>query len=406
MPVNPTRRLAVLTAMRWFPVGLVVPVLVLLLGARGLPLDQVGQAMALYGIVTLALELPTGGLADSWGRRRVVVAAALLNAAGLLVLAFFGALPAILGGIATLAAARALSSGPMESWFVDFMHERGDRHIEPGLAKGQIAESLALGIGSVIGGLLPVAFTSLPHTGAGFLSLSVPFVVAASMQGLFAVAVVLLLTGETPRDRTSVASTVMTAARRSVQDAPVRRVLAVAMCLGVMLGGIELLAPTTFADLLGSPTAASGLYGVLTAVAFVTAAIGAAVSARLPGRRPAVAAWAYLTGAAIVLLVGVPLIGVAAAAFLVFYMVIGVQGPVMAGLLHDRVDSTVRSTMMSVESLAAQAGGAFASLVVGALSAAAGLIAGLAVIAAAATIAAVVLWRDLGRRVVDVTNVT
>jgi hypothetical protein len=397
VPVNPTRRLAVLTAMRWFPVGLVVPVLVLLLGARGLPLDQVGQAMALYGIVTLSLELPTGGLADAWGRRPVVVVAAALNAAGLLVLAFFGALPAILGGIAMLAAARALSSGPMESWFVDFMHELGDHHIEPGLAKGQIAESLALGLGSVIGGLLPVAFASLPHTGQGFLSLSVPFVLAACMQAVFAVAAVLLLTGETARERTSVASTVVAAARRSVKDAPVRRVMVVAMCLGVMLSGIELLAPNTFADLLGSPTAASGLYGVLTAVAFGTAALGAAVSARIPGRRPAVAAGAYITGAGIVLLVGVPLIGVAAAAFLLFYVVIGVQGPVMAGLLHDRVDSTVRSTMMSVESLALQGGGAFASLVVGALSAGVGLVAGLAVIAVAAVVAAGILWRDLGQ---------
>ena len=404
MPVNPTRRLAVLTAMRWFPVGLVVPVLVLLLGARGLPLDQVGQAMALYGIVTLSLELPTGGLADSWGRRQVVVVAALLNAAGLLVLAFLGALPAILAGIAMLGASRALSSGPMESWFVDFMHELGDHRIEPGLAKGQISESVALGIGSVIGGLLPLVFAGLPHTGQGFLSLSVPFAVAAVIHVVFAVAAILLLTGETPQEKSSVAATVITAARRSVLDAPVRRVMAVAMCLGVMLSGIELLAPNTFADLLGSPTAASGLYGVLTAAAFGTAALGAFVSTRLPGRRAAVAAGSFLAGAAIVMFVGMPLIGVAAASFLLFYVVIGVQGPVMAGLLHERVDSAVRSTMMSVESLALQAGGAFASLVVGALSAGAGLVAGLAVVAAAAVVAAVVLWRDL--KVGGVTNVT
>ena len=398
MPANPARRLAILTAMRWFPVGLVVPVLVLLLGARGLPLDQVGQAMALYGIVTLALELPTGGLADSWGRRQVVIVAAVFNAAGLLVLAFFAALPAVLAGIAMLGAARALSSGPLESWFVDVMHELGDHRIETGLAQGQIAESVALGLGSVIGGLLPLAFDALPHTGRGFLSLSVPFALAAFMYLLFVVVALVLLPGDRPRQKVSMAATVVTAARRSVRDAPVRRVMFVAVCLGVMLSGIELLAPNTFANLLGSPTAASGLYGVLTAAAFGTAAVGAAMSTRLPGRRPAVAAGAYLAGAGIVLLVGVPVIGVAAAAFLLFYVVIGVQGPVMAGLLHGRVDSAVRSTMMSVESLAMQAGGAFASLVVGALSAGVGLMAGLAVIASAAVGAAVLLWRDLAQR--------
>ena len=48
----------------------------------------------------------------------------------------------------------------------------------------------------------------------------------------------------------------------------------------------------------------------------------------------------------------------------------------MAGLLHSRVDSSVRATMMSVESLALQAGGAVASITVGALAAAFGLIGG------------------------------
>ena len=74
---QPANRLALLSAMRWFPVGLVIPVMVLLLGARGLPINAVGQIMAVYGIVTLLLELPTGGLADSWGRRKVIVASAL-----------------------------------------------------------------------------------------------------------------------------------------------------------------------------------------------------------------------------------------------------------------------------------------------------------------------------------------
>ena len=85
----------------------------------------------------------------------MVVVSALFNAAGFATLAITGALPAILVATAALGAARALSSGPVESWFVDVMHERGEQVVEPGLARGQIAESLALGVGSVLGGLLP-----------------------------------------------------------------------------------------------------------------------------------------------------------------------------------------------------------------------------------------------------------
>ncbi|MEI2642629.1 MAG: MFS transporter [Candidatus Nanopelagicales bacterium] len=82
--MNPARRLVVLSALRWVPAGLVIPVLVLMLGARGLSLAQTGQMMALYSVVTLSLELPTGGLADAWGRRPVIVASAVLQALSLL----------------------------------------------------------------------------------------------------------------------------------------------------------------------------------------------------------------------------------------------------------------------------------------------------------------------------------
>lgn len=396
--INPANRLVILSAMRWFPTGLVVPVLILMLGARGLPLNQVGQVMALYSVVTLSLELPTGGLADAWGRKPVIVASAVMQGLGLLLLTLFGNLSVVLIAIAVLGAARALSSGPVESWFVDSLVNPGPGVVESGLARGQIAESLALGAGAVVGGLLPALGVGLPAEGDGFIALSIPFAVAAAMTVAFAVAALLLITSQKSRVRTPVGSTVSGAVRQAVGDAPLRRVLLVAVCLGVLLSGVELLAPNAFADLLGGTTEASGLYGALTAAAFGFAAAGAALSTRLPGRRAKVAALAFLVGAGLVTVISVPHVAVAAIAFLGFYIVIGVQGPVMAGLLHSRVQSRMRSTMMSVESLALQAGGAVASLVVGALAARVNLLAGFGFIAAAAVVGAMVLLRDLRDR--------
>ena len=399
MTLTPAARLSLLSAMRWFPVGLVVPVMVLLLGARGLPLNKVGQVMALYGVVTLMLELPTGGLADSWGRRPVIVGSAVMQAAGLLILGLFGSLSAVLVAVAVLGAARALSSGPLEAWFVDTMHGSGPgvapAAIEGGLAKGQISESLALGLGSVIGGLLPRTVPGLPESGGGLIALSVPFIVASAMAVLFAVTAVVLVSRDVERMRTPVGPTVRSALRTASRNAPVRAVLVVATCLGVVLSGVELLSPNAFADLLGDPAAASAIYGVLTAVAFAVAALGAWTSTRIRGRRARVGAAAFLGMAVLAVVVSAPSLAVAATAFLGVYLTIGLQGPVMAGMLHDRVESGVRATMMSVESLALQSGGAIAGLVVGSAAAAAGLLAGYGVVALAAVFAAVVLLRDL-----------
>jgi len=48
-----------------------VPVISLLQLEKGLDLFQIGLAIAVYSATVMALELPTGGLADSTGRKRV-----------------------------------------------------------------------------------------------------------------------------------------------------------------------------------------------------------------------------------------------------------------------------------------------------------------------------------------------
>lgn len=381
-----------LSALRWLPAGLVIPVMVLMFGARGLSLAQIGQLMALYSIVTLSLELPTGGLADSWGRKPVIVASALIQALGMLVLALAGAVAFLVVGTVLMGIARALSSGPVEAWFVDATHAQGHDNVEPGLARGQIAESLALGAGAIVGGLLPRLASGLPPAGAGLIQLSLPFLVAAAAAVVHAVAAWLLLTAQGSRG--SVGKTVGQAVGVAVKHSPVRRLLLIAACLGVVLSGVELLAPNRFAELAGDPANGAAVFGFLTAAAFLAGAMGAAVSTRLPGGRAVVGAGAFLSMGVLALGLALPVLGGAAVTYLGLYVAVGVQGPVLAGLLHARITSEVRSTMMSVESLALQAGGAVASVVVGALASEVGVTAGLGVITALAVMAAGMLMRD------------
>ena len=57
--------------MHWFIVGLMFPVLILIILGKGLSILEAGTILAAYSGTTLLLELPTGGLADSIGRKRV-----------------------------------------------------------------------------------------------------------------------------------------------------------------------------------------------------------------------------------------------------------------------------------------------------------------------------------------------
>ena len=115
---------------------------------RGLTVAETLLAFSLMGFVVFVLELPTSGFADAFGRRPVLVAAAVVNVVAACVLI----LGRLRSGSSPSAAAlqgvfRALDSGPLEAWFVDTVHVT-----EPG---ADVDRTLAAQ-GTVLGGSIAV----------------------------------------------------------------------------------------------------------------------------------------------------------------------------------------------------------------------------------------------------------
>ena len=193
------RRFALLTALRWFPIGLYTPVAVLLMQARGLDLATVGGLYAIYGIVTVALELPTGGLADVVGRRLVLVVAAATTTLSLTIAAFAQVPETFAVAMVVGAVGRALGSGPLDAWFVDAVHAIDPEiSVRGGLSRAASGEALALGLGAIIGGLLPSVATwvwpAMPSAGnATLVTLSIPALAAAALMACYGLAVVLIV---------------------------------------------------------------------------------------------------------------------------------------------------------------------------------------------------------------------
>jgi MFS family permease len=397
MPATPAglvRRFAILSALRWFPIGLTIPVNILLMQARGLDLAAIGGLYAIYGIVTIALELPTGGLADVVGRRTVLVAASIATTASMLVAAVaqdaaWFALALMLGAVG-----RALGSGPLDAWYVDATHAVDpEASVRQGLSRGQAAEALALGLGAVIGAFLPAICLSIwPSLASGpVIGLSVPLLVGAAMTAANGVVIVFVVHERRPAwiggraIAGGVPETVRSGLRLGLGDPMLRRLLVRAALLGVVLAGIELLAPGTFAGLLGGEEQASRAYGVFAAAGFAANAAGSslapAFARRLGGARAA--ALASFAGGAALLLVASPFLAIVGAAYVAFYLLLGVGGPLTSELLHGRVAAAQRTTLLSVESLALQVGGVVANLTLGAVVVATSLGWGFACIAVA-----------------------
>lgn len=416
------RRYVALTALRWFPTGVTVPVLVLLLTRRGLSLGEVGAVLALYGVTAAALEVPTGGLADTAGRRPVLVAAA-----GLSVLGTAGLAGAVSGveialALVVLGAARALDSGPLQAWFVDAVHAVDPgADLKPGLSRAGAASAAALGAGSLAGGWLAAVAPGGSGDDGRLVDLSLPFLVAAALTVVYGAAVILLVhdtpaavaaTGEEPSgppsgsdlaadaaagggvdDQVGLGRTVVAAVRLAVGREELRRVMAAGAGLGLALAGIELLAPPAFARLLGGPSAAAGPYATLVTVGFGATALG---SALVPAAARAARTSRRALRASLVL-AGLTVVGVgaghtipAAVAFVAFYLAVGAVTPLLDEATHQAVPASERATVLSVRSSVFQLGGLTASLGVGALASAAGTTAGLAALAAGAILSALV----------------
>ncbi len=77
------------------------------------------MVMAAQGLLVLVLDLPTGGLADAFGRKPVLVTAALLNVVSLALFAVASSVALFVVVFLLQGAFRALDSGPLDSWYVD-----------------------------------------------------------------------------------------------------------------------------------------------------------------------------------------------------------------------------------------------------------------------------------------------
>ncbi len=376
-----TRHFVVLGALRWAPIGLVLPFLVITPEARGLSLGAIGAVLAVHSAVTMLLEVPSGALADTVGRRRVMLAGAALTAVSLLVFAAAQSIVAFMASTGLLAAGRAMISGALEAWYVDSL-----RSIDPlaplarGLSRGTAAEAIGMAAGSLLGG----ALVAIAGTGGGaFSGYGIAALAGAAAAVVYFVAVAVLVREPAvarPDRRESIArqtrEVIAVARAEAAASVTVRIIFATGIALGFSLAAVELLWQPRLADLLGASGTEGFVLGALAAASMLAVAVGAGLSpiaARRLGLRPA-----YLTvlgiGAVCVAVLGAPASPLAfAAMYLLAYAFLGLAEPMHYELLNDAVGSRARATLISAESFATQGGSLAANLGLGALAAAQGV---------------------------------
>lgn len=364
-PRQARRVFLTLTLTRWFPVGLVVSLLILWMLERGLSISMALLAFSFQGLLIFALELPTSGFSDAFGRRPMLIAAAVINIAASVVIVVADsfwtfALAAALQGVF-----RALDSGPLEAWYVDTVHQT-DPGAEVGgtLAAHGTVLGVAVAVGAVLSGGL-VLWDPLPVGSA----LLLPMLMWSVLNLVHLVAVVTLMREPRSGVDATPTPTHWRRAAQSAREAPavvregvgllrsnrvLRGLVLVEIFWALAMIVFETFQPIRLAELVGGEEAAGAIMGPVAAGGWAIFALGSAMSG-LSSHRIGVTRTAILArvlnalGAVVMGLVAGPVALIVA--YLFTYGCLGAGGPMHDTLLHREASASNRATVLSINSM-------------------------------------------------------
>jgi MFS transporter, DHA1 family, quinolone resistance protein len=366
------RRYALILFLFWFSTALPMSLFILLAQARGMSLGEVGVLSAIYSATIFLLEVPTGGLADAWGRRRVALLGEVMTLAGWGTFLISFTFPAFLVAFILNGLGRTLASGTLDAWFVDSLHAIDPNiDLHPRLSRTGAVTFVALGLGAVCGGAIAHVFAFLPPDGTAILTpLATPGLAAIAVRFGLVLAIAWLVEEPSDPNRarswrhglTSVPPLLRDAVRLTMQNRILLRLLAVAAASGLVLNSVEMLWQPRFGQLLGLGDMRSVYLGMILAGSFLMGVVGNLIAPRLSkrlGHRPG-RVCAIFHGFRGAMLVALAAQGHAVPAAILFWLVYLGQGAVSSThvlLLNEEIPAQRRSAMLSIESLVSYAGG-------------------------------------------------
>jgi MFS family permease len=334
----------------------------------GLNNTQAFTANAFFTVGQVVFEVPTGVVADTWGRR----ASYLLGAGTLLVSTllyllmwhvegpFWGwAASSILIGLGF-----TFFSGAVEAWLVDALNATGfDGDLETVFAKGQTTAGVAMLTGSVAGGFV-----------AQITNLGVPYVLRTGMLGLTLVAAFFLMRdiGFTPSRGSGPVAEVKKVLNASLDNGWRKPPIRWLMLAAPFTGGVGIYAFYAMQPYLLELYGDEGAFGVAGIAAAVIAGaqiIGGLVVPfvrKLFTRRT----HAFILGG-VISSVALLLIGftsefyVAVALLVVWAFAFAITVPLRQAYLNGLIESEQRATVLSFDALMSSSGGVVAQPALG-----------------------------------------
>ncbi|MDH6304691.1 MFS family permease [Parabacteroides sp. PF5-5] len=319
---------------KWFT--LVMPIIVLFYGEHGLGLQDVFILKSVYSIVAVTLEIPSGYLADVWGRRKCLILGCILFFCGYLCYSFTFTFAAFLVAEVLLGAGQTLVNGADSALLYDTtVHYKKENLYLRYEGRITMIGNFAEAVAGIIGGLLAAYSLRLPFYGQAVIAFT-------GIPAAFALKEIRLA------DKT---------------QNPLSEILRIIkyslftnrkLCYNIMFSGVIGAATLTMAwfvqPLLIYLETPTSYFGIIWTVLNLTVGIAALYSDRIEERlgmkRSNILILVFIVGGYVALAYNLSYLGLAV--LWVFYIFRGFATPILKGYINQLTFSDMRATVLSI----------------------------------------------------------
>lgn len=350
-----------------FLTGILTPVISLILLDKGATLSNLSLILGLYAFTVVVLELPTGIIADVFGRKKSFCLSIIVSIVSFFILLFGRGFIVLSIGMMFYGFNRALASGSFDALFIDYYIDNyGKDKLHNITTRINVLEALGMSAGALTGGMLP-KLTSTYLSLAGMYDLNLIIrIILASVVVILGIIFITETTEASNEKRVTVKQHIKNSSSIVVKNSTIICVFISVFSTGFFLSSLETFWQPHFLSLLPSDSL-MGLLGVMAFLYFIAATLGSIGSNNL------IKKYKFDTYKMYVILRAMIAVSLIITAFQTnvpifmffyssIYMLFGMASIPEGVILNREIPNEVRASVLSVYSLVIQIGGLTGSL--------------------------------------------